>query len=295
MTNAIRIGMGRAARFSPVWHLYRSLHFLSRCLAEPYVQATLARARREDAAFARSISPRLAVLNGPFKGMRYPEAASTGSTLVPKLLGSYERELHGLIAYTLNQPYTAIVDIGCAEGYYAVGLGMHLINAAIHAFDTDAGARNLCLQMARFNGVAERLVLRDLCDEQALLALKLGSRALVISDCEGYEAQLFTPTVAGFLSAHDVLIEVHDAHDSEVADRLRATFENTHHVMSIDSIEDRRKPRLYKLAELERYDPSTRRRLLNEGRGAIMEWLFMTAKTDARGQVATGSALAAAA
>jgi hypothetical protein len=50
---------------------------------------------------------------------------AVGSALIPKLLGCYEAELHGVIACALNTTYDTIIDIGCAEGYYAVGLALH--------------------------------------------------------------------------------------------------------------------------------------------------------------------------
>ena len=46
-----------------------------------------------------------------------------GSVLIPKLLGSYEQELQPLLQRLAAQNYSEIVDIGCAEGYYAIGLG----------------------------------------------------------------------------------------------------------------------------------------------------------------------------
>src|ERR1035441_10269867 len=57
------------------------------------------------------------VLNGPFEGMRYLQA-SVGSVLSPKLVGSYEAELHPFIERVTSGRYDIVVDIGCAEGYY---------------------------------------------------------------------------------------------------------------------------------------------------------------------------------
>ena len=61
----------------------------------------------------------LKVIHGPFEGLQYPDARSSGSSLLPKLIGSYEHELHEIINDALGQSYTDLVDIGCAEGYYA--------------------------------------------------------------------------------------------------------------------------------------------------------------------------------
>ena len=77
--------------------------------------------------------PDLIVRNGPFAGMRYPGVQSVCSTIVPKLIGCYEKELHSVIELICSQQYNSVVDIGCAEGYYAVGLAMRLQNAQLFA------------------------------------------------------------------------------------------------------------------------------------------------------------------
>jgi hypothetical protein len=43
------------------------------------------------------ISPELVVMNGVFKGMKYPKLKSIGSSLAPKILGSYEREIQPVL------------------------------------------------------------------------------------------------------------------------------------------------------------------------------------------------------
>jgi len=103
------------------------------------------------------------VLYGPFRGMKYPSLSSVGSALYPKLLGCYERELHGVIDSFLSNNYTEIVDIGCAEGYYAVGFGLKLNSVKIHAYDTDETARRLCREMAKLNGIEKRTTIKETC------------------------------------------------------------------------------------------------------------------------------------
>ncbi len=90
---------------------------------------------------------------------------------MPKLLGSYESELHATLEELLAHEYTAVVDVGCAEGYYAVGLGLRLRNAAIYAFDTNPRARSACAEMAKLNGVDSRIHIGGMCDKNVLRSL----------------------------------------------------------------------------------------------------------------------------
>jgi hypothetical protein len=65
------------------------------------------------------------------------------------------------------------------------------------------------------------------------LGLRLGSKVLIVSDCEGSEHKLFTSDVAEPLARHDVIIEMHDFIAIDIGSRLRGVFAKTHLVRSI--------------------------------------------------------------
>lgn len=223
-----------------------------------------------------SLSQDLSVLHGPFKGMLYPEFKAVGGAIAPKVLGSYERELHQVMEEICLNDYSEIVDVGCAEGYYAVGLAMRLPNAKVFTFDTDVVAIHLCKQMAQLNKVAERIIIGSFCDAKVLQSIPYTKRALIISDCEGYEKQLFTKEIVPFLAKHDLLIEVHDFLDIEISSVIRQRFAGTHSIKAIQSIDDITKAHTYEYEELREYSLDVRRRFFAENRPHIMEWLYMT-------------------
>src|SRR5918997_1281919 len=73
----------------------------------------------------------LVVQAGPFRGMRYSPRLTASDTLLshtllPKLVGCYEVELHDTLAAVFKRKYRQVINIGCAEGYYAVGLALNL-------------------------------------------------------------------------------------------------------------------------------------------------------------------------
>jgi hypothetical protein len=269
---------------TPLFWLYQVLGVPAQWLASPYLYARRFR-RVEDPRLILCLSekfPDLTVKNGPFRGLRYPEAAATGSALPPKLLGSYEMELVQVWESVLQKSYTEIVDIGSAEGYYAVGLGLKFPQARIFAFDADAAANRLCAEMARLNGVADRLTLGGFCNEKILLGLDLRERALILCDCEGFEKELFTPAAARFLARHDLVIEVHDLLDREIATALRERFGATHDILAVESIDDAKKVRTRSYPELDSCDAATRLFLLSENRHATMEWFYLASRSPAK-------------
>jgi hypothetical protein len=248
-------------------------------------QTDVAQRRRREAVSAAiaHVCPDLVVRHGPFAGMRYPEVRSIGGPLFPRLLGSYERELTTLVEAACRAGYTDVVNIGCGEGYYAIGFALRIPGATVYAYDTDAEALMLCRRMARLNGVADRIVTGPFCDARRLMSLRFRERALVVSDCEGYERTLFSEAVAHFLAMHDALIEVHDFVDPSISMVLRTAFMATHALTPVRSLPDDAKPLTYDYPELVGYDIVARQLLLAEMRPASMEWFMCRARVESHG------------
>ena len=229
-------------------------------------------------AVIREVCPDLVVKNGCFAGMKYAEPEAVGSSLFPKLIGSYEKELEKVIEKIIENNYTEIINIGCAEGYYAIGLAKRMPNVKVFAFDIDQRALYLCRKMAELNGVAERVLTDNFCNPATLQKIPLTDKALIISDCEGFEKEFFTSKTAKLLKNHDLLIETHDFLDISISGNLQQLFEPTHFITVIESIDDIKKAKSYNYPELEKYDLPTKKELLAEHRPTIMEWLFMQSK-----------------
>ena len=210
----------------------------------------------------------LRVLWGPFAGMRYIPFAS-GSGLLPKLLGGYEMEIHGAVRESLARGYDRIVNVGCAEGFYAVGYARALPGAKIEAYDTDPLARQRLQELARLNGV--EIDIRGACGPQDLA---VQGRTLIVCDCEGYEKELLDPSLVPGLASADLLVELHDFVDPTITDTITARFGGTHEITVVDAREDRPD---YPAGILAPLDPEQRRLALWEGRPAGMRWAWMKA------------------
>ena len=272
----------RTARNPAAWFLYKAAGRIANYLGKVNAQALFARemaARDElNARVLKELFAHLTVTSGPFKGLRYPSAQSFGSAILPKLLGSYESELHPVLDVMLNKQYATVVDIGCGEGYYAVGTALRFPEAHVYAFDTDSRVTQLCAKMAELNGVAGRVHIGGLCDKEMLRSLPFAGNTLIISDCEGYEGSLFDNRMAELLAEYDLIIETHDFIDIELSRKIREAFSSTHNIHSVDSTDDIAKAHACNCRELEKYSLREKRLILGEWRPAIMEWLVMTSK-----------------
>jgi hypothetical protein len=211
------------------------------------------------------------VICGPFAGMAYGDDVA-GSAYVAKLVGSYEQELHAVIEEIIIDPPSTIVDIGCAEGYYAVGFARRLTSTAVYAFDTDLNAREYCKDLATRNRVRERVHIGGTCDHSTLATMAALS-AFIFCDCEGYEVELLDLSKVPDLAKCDLLVELHDFIDPTISIRLLERFKSTHKIKLIDTV-----PRhVLDYPCLSHVRPGDREWAVREGRPATMQWAFMKA------------------
>lgn len=180
----------------------------------------------------------LRVLAGPFEGMRYAPA-SAGSELIPKLLGTYELELHAAVEGLIAAGCPTVVNVGCAEGYYAVGLARRMPDTVVLAYDIDPMARRLCAEMAELNGVASRVEVRSEFVPTDLTPELVARGVAVIIDCEGCEDGLLDPQRWAPLRRVAVLAELHDFVHPGVSDRVRDRFAPSH---DVELVAARRRP-----------------------------------------------------
>jgi hypothetical protein len=246
---------------------------------KPYKSFMAARWKKQNPELSPALSAYvdrhgLTVLAGPFAGMKYI-AEAAGSALSPKLIGSYECELHEVLSKVLTTHYATVVDVGCAEGFYVVGLAIELKgNPTIYAFDTDPHARYLCNLLAKNNKVRQKMVISGFCDAQ-VLNQSLRGHSLVICDCEGYESELLAPSLSPALADADILVELHECFKPGVTKQIIDRFTASHNILLIDSTD--RNPDAFPAVKL--LEPRQQELLLMEMRPGAMQWAFMTPKS----------------
>ena len=212
---------------------------------------------------------------GPFKGTRYIHSAH-GSSYVPKLLGIYERELYPTVEHAIAADFPLIIDIGAAEGYYAVGMARRCPKSKVVAYEMEPGARDLLHQMIELNGLNSQVEIRGKCDVDDLArTLANTDRSLVICDCEGFESELLSLERAPALRHSAILVEMHDFLVPGVTDKLLAHFRDSHTIERIDQAD--RSPAEFPFTSL--YISCLPRSYLDwavsEGRPVKMHWLWM--------------------
>ena len=172
------------------------------------------------------------VHSGPFAGMDYVARATEGA-LVPRLLGTYESELHPHLEALVAEGLDCVIDVGCAEGYYAVGLARMAPDIAVYAYDIDEAARLACAELAAKNGVAERVIIGGEFTPDGFEAFK-GRRALVLVDAEGAELDILQPALSPALAGMSVIVETHDVYRKGALATMTERFSATHDIIRVD-------------------------------------------------------------
>jgi hypothetical protein len=212
----------------------------------------------------------LRVLHGPFAGMNYLEGLeSTVGDLIVKLTGLYEHELHGAVEEWIEAGFEHVIDIGGAEGYYAVGFAVKMPATTVHAFDINPDQRARCTAMAGLNRVEDRVEVKGECSAASFASFPEHGVAL-LSDCEGAELMLLDPELAPRLRGWPILVELHDFIDPSITATICQRFEATHEIELIDSA-----PQGATVPQEMEFATDRQRAVLLSERPAGMRWAHM--------------------
>lgn len=267
--------MKKGVSLSPLRGIFRRLMAMSpRRKAEADLLLARNRARSDavDATLSKIFGPgkQVSILAGPFRGMAYLRM-SRGSQLLPKIMGTYEEPIHAWVEKILSTAtYGTIIDVGCAEGYYAVGFARAAAKPRVLAVDTNRDALELARELASINGVEGSVEFFGDFDLVLRERLTFNGRTLVFMDVEGAEISLLDPENRPILREFDYLVELHDCFVPGLTDSVISFFQATHKISLVVDYPHRAKPNLDRLPQ-EDLDVAF---LTDERRPQGMRWMF---------------------
>ncbi len=219
------------------------------------------------------------VLYGPFKGLKIEPNTYWGRLdLGSQCLGLYEKEFLDFLAGIKNKEFSTFIDIGAADGYYAVGMLVSGKVRSVVCFEQSEDGRQTIKRNWESNGTPGHLkVLGEATFDsiEALTAEDLRN-ALVMIDIEGAEFELLNYDVLNKLSDCTLLIEIHnwiDDFNNKYAYLLRRLYK--HFEISIIERVDRL---TVNIAELRDFTDDNRLLLTSERRPCLMRFLRLTPK-----------------
>ena len=168
------------------------------------------------------------VMQGPLQGLDFLPQSAEGCHIA-KLLGCYEQPLQPFIEAAIAENYPTILNIGCAEGYYAVGMAKRMPNTLVLAHDLNPKAQEVCAELAHKNQVADRVAVGGLFSPEDF-APYANQRVLLMCDIEGAERELLDPALAPDLKGMDIIVESHECLIPGITQLLIDRFKATHEI-----------------------------------------------------------------
>lgn len=210
------------------------------------------------------------IISGPFSGVTRSDECIYGAPMA-KLLGTYESELHDFFNMMSGLYWRRIIDVGAADGYYAIGIAVRWNVDQVISYELLEKGRDIIGKSASINGVYEKIQNYGLCEENDLYDITTpDSRDLLIMDVEGAELELLSIRVVERLKNSILAIEAHDFLLPGCSQELAKRLGRYHRVNVIMSRE-----RVHREFPLPWPMPKwLKRNLMNEGRPAGMNWLI---------------------
>ena len=171
------------------------------------------------------------VFGGIFAAMKLP--AIDAVLKRPNIIvGSYESDIQNALLEAILWEPDSIINIGSAEGYFAVGLAMLSHDTIpVYAFEMEERHWYDCAEMAKINQI-HSIVQKGECSIRSLNETPI-QKPFVFIDCEGGEMELLNPVKASVLKNAFIICELHDFVIPKITGELISRFKNSHSIQII--------------------------------------------------------------
>ena len=219
------------------------------------------------------------VAYGAFKGMKLSKNIYWNKNdLITHILGVYEKHvLKKIIEFSKKGNYP-FIDIGAADGYFAIGMAFSEIFKKIYAFEIDERGRkslnrnignNLCKDKVVVDIEANFETLKEIVDKN--------KSAVILIDIEGSEFDLLDNKLLKLLSNCYIVCELHPALSANGFEKQNMLINNAKAFFDV-SIIQRESYCPNKFSELNEFTDEERLIAFGEGRENNMNWLILEPK-----------------
>lgn len=214
---------------------------------------------------------------GPFKGLQMVGDTWWGNLdQGSQCLGLYEKEILDFIEGIEPDQFDSFIDIGAADGYYAVGMLLSGKTGKTICFEQSEKGREVIQSNWEANGsVGEMLILGE-ANAQSMAELSASDldNALVLIDIEGFEFELLTDPLLQALSSCTIIIEVHNWVEDFLA-RYESFLRDASHYFQMEALAPAAR-NADQCEELRGFSDDNRLLLASEGRPCLMRFLKLS-------------------
>lgn len=214
---------------------------------------------------------------GPFKGLSLQKNNWWGGAdFASMLLGLYEKEVLDFLFSKRFDGFESFVDIGAADGYYAIGmLRAGRMRKAV-CFELSEEGRRTIAANAVANGVADQIQVFGAADRrfhEKLSDLDL-ARTVVLVDAEGAEFEILDAESLSALRRATFIIEIHNWADDFWA-KYERLLTAAAPLFDVDFLAPAVKD-MTQFPELNDFTDDNRYLICSEGRPNVMRFMVLT-------------------
>ena len=214
------------------------------------------------------------IMYGPFKGLRLLNHSWWGTAdRASMLLGLYEQELLTSLS-DIPQKYKTFIDLGAADGYYAVGVLRSNMFEKSYAFEISKSGQEVIKKNAENNNISEKIFIRGEADKkfyEEVPCCDIENSVLFI-DIEGGEFDLLDKNIFSIFHNSIIFIELHDWFFVDGDQKLSKLRDDAKDFFRISELtQGSRDPS--KFPELRELSDNDRWLICSEGRGQLMRWI----------------------
>jgi hypothetical protein len=219
------------------------------------------------------------VAYGTFKGMKLSKNTYwSKNDIITHILGVYEKHvLKKIIEFSKKGNYP-FIDIGAADGYFAIGMAFSETFKKIYAFEIDEEGRrslnrnienNLCKDKVVVDIEANFENLKEIVDKN--------KSAVILIDIEGSEFDLLDDNLLKLLSNCYIVCELHPTLSTNGFEKQNMLINNAKAFFDVSTIQ-RESYSPNKFSELNEFTDEERLIAFGEGRENNMNWLILEPK-----------------
>jgi predicted O-methyltransferase YrrM len=219
----------------------------------------------------------LIIAYGPFKGMKLSDDIWwSKNDRITQMLGIYEEHILERLKVFSTQGATRFVDIGAADGYFAIGMAYSKIYSKVVAFEIESFGQNKIRENATINHCSNVVSVFGEADYSSLKnLLSADMKTAILVDIEGAEYQLLDEEMLSILSSCYLICELHPLQVDDGYQLQRKLIERAAKKFNVELIKrESYSPNIF--PELDDLSDEERLIAVGEGRGTNMQWLVLT-------------------
>lgn len=214
---------------------------------------------------------------GPFLGLKFSKESWWGIS-TSQLIGIYEKEVLDSLC-ELSGKYKNFINIGAADGYYAIGVLKNNLFRKSFCYEISANGRKMIEKNSELNGVSDRISIKaeaelDFYDDFSETDLK---DSVLFIDIEGAEFDLLTKDVLSAFKNSVIYIEIHDWFFEDGNQKFNDLQVRCEELFSVTTLTTTSRD-VSVFPEFKEYNDNDRWLICSEGRERLMTWYKLEPK-----------------